>query len=99
MGPFESLSGDGRADAKTTLFELLQGIIDREDMSDTFSKARQYLVMHTSLHAHDITCIKASENIYIIVPQGTRVSPEDSANMHIKPFYLDVGGYDIYQEI
>ena len=99
MGRFESLSGDGKADAKTTLFELLQGTVEKDEMSEAVTTARTYLAMHSHLTAHDIKCVKAGVMTYIFLPQGTSISEEDKSNMHVETFAQAVGGYDVYVEI
>jgi hypothetical protein len=96
MNPHESPSGGNRADAKSTIFELLQGTVEKDDMSEAVTNAKQYLVMHSHLSSNDILCYKAGETKFILVPKGCTLTEEDQVNLHVKVFERDVGGHDIY---
>jgi hypothetical protein len=85
-------------DAKSTIFGLLSGTIEKDDMSEILTSCLPYLVINTHLHVKDIMCIKAGERQYLLLPEKIKLSEEDRNKMHVDTFVLGVNGYNIYIE-
>jgi hypothetical protein len=81
---------------KATLYELLNHVIEKDDMSDSPSKHLWYLVSHLNLSVHDIENVQAGETSFLFVPAGTPITNEDCSNMGIEAYQKNIDGFDIY---